>query len=450
MRRPTRAELWPLLATAGLLLVVVGAWLRERSAPWRRYQGAPQVRAVVPSLTGQRELCLTCHWGIEEISPSHPVEVVGCVACHGGVGVALDADLAHTGLIRNPGDLAVAAQTCGGSDCHSGAPADHRDHLPRVERSIQATYAGAIAYVLRAFGVQPDDVARFGIHAVQSYEGPPDNGGRPVVEALAAFAPAPDAPPLVQQFAANCLTCHLSAEAIQAPYFYRATGCSACHVLYEDDGLYQGGDPTLPRDEPGHMRRHELTTAIPYTQCNHCHNRGNYELPTMTFVPRTDIPAPDYLNAIERRVHEYYQPIGQFTLCEWELDCVDCHTRREAMGDGYLYSNQRDARYTECRTCHGTLDALPLAYTITDPDDLALRLAFLNPYLDLQVGDTILMTSLGEPLPHVVWRGDRLELTMKATGQRYDVPLVLGSACQQRPDQQESRYCHECHAYERD
>ena len=29
------------------------------------------------------------------------------------------------------------------------------------------------------------------------------------------------------------------------------------------------------------------------------------------------------------------------------------------------------------------------------------------------------------------------------------VPLVMGSAGQQKPDEQASRYCHECHAVER-
>jgi hypothetical protein len=37
----------------------------------------------------------------------------------------------------------------------------------------------------------------------------------------------------------------------------------------------------------------------------------------------------------------------------------------------------------------------------------------------------------------------------KATGTRYSVPQVKGSACTQKPDQQESRYCHECHAVKR-
>jgi hypothetical protein len=34
----------------------------------------------------------------------------------------------------------------------------------------------------------------------------------------------------------------------------------------------------------------------------------------------------------------------------------------------------------------------------------------------------------------------------QVTGIPYTVPLVQGSACQQKPDQQASQYCHECHS----
>ena len=68
------------------------------------------------------------------------------------------------------------------------------------------------------------------------------------------------------------------------------------------------------------------------------------------------------------------------------------------MGDGDLYGSKKDIQYTQCRTCHGTLDELPLTRKITSLDDLALRQAFLNPVLDLKLGDTILVTDQGEPL----------------------------------------------------
>jgi hypothetical protein len=70
------------------------------------------------------------------------------------------------------------------------------------------------------------------------------------------------------------------------PGDYRASGCSACHVVYANDrdprhsgpyatrghaGLSDTADPTIPRDEPGHPLKHAFTRAIPTSQCMICH-----------------------------------------------------------------------------------------------------------------------------------------------------------------------------------
>lgn len=429
------------VAFLGLLLFVLAL-----AAIWRQAQ-APDPVALTPTLTGQPELCLTCHEGIEEISASHPTEAFGCVLCHGGDGLALDADLAHASMRggRNPSDLSVVEESCGGAACHSGSAEEGRDHIHRVLTSVQGTYAGAIAQVRHTFGAQETPTAHYGIYDVVDAQVMSENG----VQALEAFAPGPDAPPPVQTFADRCLTCHLSAQPVEAPTYYRSTGCAACHVVYDNDGLYRGEDPAIDREEAGHARAHRLTTAIPYSQCNHCHNQGNYSLAQMAFLEREDRPAPPHLNLREQRLHDYYQPIAQFTLCEWELDCVDCHTNGEVMGDGDIYSSQAEAQYNQCQTCHGTLDALPQLVTVEDEAHPAIRSARLNENYTVQVGDTVIATARDETFGWVQWDGEGLTLTAKVSGATYDVPLVMGSACEQDPAQQESRYCHECHAYER-
>jgi hypothetical protein len=424
-------------------LVMVG--LRELQPSYASYVGNSQPSSLIPSLTGEPEYCLTCHQGIEEISSAHPVEVFGCVSCHGGQPLALDPEKAHQGLIggRNPSDFAVVEQGCGGSDCHSGSPEDHRDHIARALTSIQSTYAGAIAQVRFAFGVQPDPIARYGIQTVNDLSVTTKTG----VPRLEAFDPVLlQDPEPVQNFADRCLTCHLYAEPIAEVGYQRLTGCSACHTPSNLNGTYVGGDPTVARDQSGHAAQHRLTTSIPYTQCNTCHNRGNYSLVEMVFHPREDLP----MDQRAPRLQDYYQPIAQFTLCEWELDCVDCHTSGETMGDGDLHSNQAEIQYIQCRTCHGTLDERPLTYTIEDPEDLALRRSFLNPFIDLQVGDTVLMTASGEALWSVKQLPDGTLIQVgKATNVAYEIPLVMGSECEQNLEEQESRYCHACHAVER-
>jgi hypothetical protein len=407
-----------LIASGALLIVVVLSWwLTSRQ---------PKPVLLIPTLTGKPEYCLTCHSGLAQISPSHPVKTFGCVICHGGDALALNADQAHSTMRggANPSDLSVVQQSCGSGNCHSGTAADNSDHIQRVMGSVQSTYAGAISTMLYAYGVEPDLTARFGIHAVTDDVITTKTG----VPALKVFDPATEINPFIKEFATNCLDCHINAQPLAGTQFDRLTGCAACHTLNID---------AFPKGQI-----HKLTTAIPFTQCNTCHNRGNYDLRTMTFVQRTDQPSD--------RLHNYYQPIAQFTKCEYTLDCVDCHTRTEAMGDGDIHSNETQIQYIQCQTCHGTPSQLPQAKILTDPNDIAFRLALLNPVVDLKVGDTILATDKGEPLWNTrVLPDGTYQLVGKATGQVFTFRPVIGSGCTQNGTDQSSAYCHTCHSVQR-
>jgi hypothetical protein len=70
------------------------------------------------------------------------------------------------------------------------------------------------------------------------------------------------------------------------PGDYRSSGCTACHVIYANDrdpkhsafyssagngGRSQSGDASIPKDEPGHPIKHQLTSRIPTSQCMICH-----------------------------------------------------------------------------------------------------------------------------------------------------------------------------------
>src|SRR5512136_331169 len=149
----------PLASFLLFLTFVLVWWMDSRQ---------PDPIELTPSLTGQPEYCITCHADLPEISPSHPVKTFGCVICHGGERLALDKDLAHSSMRggKNPSDLLVVQQSCGGGNCHSGSAAAMQDHIQRVQTSIQSTYAGAIANIRYTFGAQPDLTARYAIYAV--------------------------------------------------------------------------------------------------------------------------------------------------------------------------------------------------------------------------------------------------------------------------------------------
>jgi hypothetical protein len=354
------------------------------------------------------------------------------VLCHGGERLALDANLAHSTMRggKNPADFSVVQISCGGVNCHSGTADSKSNHIQRATTSIQATYAGAITNIRYTFGAQPDLMARLGVFAVQV---PQSISG---ITELAAFDPAQETNPFVLAFSKNCLTCHLSAQPVQTGGRYdHFTGCSACHTPTQSADLTSVDTNTA-------TQVHKLTTAISYAQCDTCHNRGNYDLRSMTFQLRTDLPAD--------RIHDYYQPIAQFTKCEYTLDCVDCHTRTEAMGDGNLYSVKKDIQYIQCKTCHGTLTDLPPNRTLTDSNDLAFRLALLNPVVDLKPGDIILVTEKNEPLWNTRMLPDgTYQLVGKATRQVFSFNPVMDSGCTQNGVDQSSAYCHTCHSVQR-
>lgn len=82
------------------------------------------------------------------------------------------------------------------------------------------------------------------------------------------------------------------------PGDYRASGCSACHVVYANDrspdhsGAYAKygnlgqtvtSDPTIPKNESGHPIRHSFTRAIPSSACMVCHVHPGTNMETTYF-----------------------------------------------------------------------------------------------------------------------------------------------------------------------
>ncbi len=77
-----------------------------------------------------------------------------------------------------------------------------------------------------------------------------------------------------------------------------------------------------------------------------------------------------------------------------------------------------------------------------------MREARINGNSDfLKVGDQVIQTTRGELLWSIKQDGpDQVVQLGKATGRQYNVPLVAGSKCTQKGDDQSSQYCHQCHA----
>ena len=369
-------------AAATLVLLVTAMAHADDAAPVRLRQTRAEADAKSAG-------CLSCHNGIEPMHESTTV-VIGCTDCHGGT-AAIDAtglsagsdaylsaqkaahvqplhpeawsDPQHPGRISsanpirsytllnhespdfirfvNPGDLRVAAESCGG--CHG-------DEVHKVDRSIMTTASMFWAGAAYNNGIISVKNAIFG----ESYErdGTPRQintvptptaeeqakGVRPSLVPLPRWNVAqpadpfraferggkvdrsnvsevgnPNLGPFIDEpghpdmklgtrglgtdtrIAAGVL--NLQKTRLNDPLLsflgtneqpgdYRSSGCTACHVVYANDrdpvsagpyaqygniSMYQGNDPTIPHDEPGHPLRHRLTRSIPTSQCMVCH-----------------------------------------------------------------------------------------------------------------------------------------------------------------------------------
>ena len=173
-----RRSLLLLITLSALFLTFLAVQYRESRLPWKKIQGisrnAPQVREIYLPQWKIRERCLTCHFGIEEISSSHPIASFGCTICHGGNGLALDKDLAHQNLRggSNPSDFRVVHLTCGrrapdGARCHAGHPEKEKNPAQTSPRSLMATMAGVIAGLRYTWGAQEQPEALYGSLGVE-------------------------------------------------------------------------------------------------------------------------------------------------------------------------------------------------------------------------------------------------------------------------------------------
>ncbi len=305
------------------------------------------------------DTCTTCHRGIED---AHPKRALTCATCHRGNPTAADAKQAHAGMWKNPSDLRVVDSTCG--SCHKAI-------TQAVKASLMAHRSGTQSGTLFPNGLQPtrEDV-RFSMAPEPTLPAPwanPKDGALPP-GALAKLDPLPTFAQSGNVFfdllRKECTSCHLWTPAKEIRGNYRATGCAACHMPYAEDGKSQSGDSVVSREKTPRPLRHQLTKAIPVTQCATCHNGGSRA--AMNFRGMMEAPPQgretflydqDLLHG-----HTYTQQVPDI---HWKggMACVDCHTEKEMHGDGFIYAKRHYNVEVRCESCHGTPDRLATGLT---------------------------------------------------------------------------------------
>jgi hypothetical protein len=353
---------------------------------------------VAPALAKEKK-CLSCHEGVERVNErmhaawqERKVDARGvdaCEVCHLGNPEGWKKTVAHEGMIVNPGDLRVANQICG--QCHSDRGErmqvvlnGERNHVSRVTKSLMATSAGELSGTRYLWADQQKKGAIYGNRAVRDEDGivPAKLGALAELKALPEAKNSPS-DHLARNF---CIRCHLWSEGRKVPGDMHAGGCSACHVLYADDGLSLSGDPTLDKTEKGRARKHEITVKIPAEQCRHCHNNGGGRI-GLSFTGLM-FNAQGY--PLKEDGSEAAKPHGigilhvqQDVHYQRGLVCIDCHSSKDLHGDGNIYGKKEEQVALQCETCHGLPDV-----PATLVDDRAEPLVNVK-----RVGRDIMLTS---------------------------------------------------------
>jgi hypothetical protein len=403
--------------------------------------------------------CVDCHVGIEPIHKPEYIAADSCTECHGGDGTATTQDSAHVavpdnywevrgdglpdapeGFIKdmapdqldqlkpeyiqfiNPGDIRVAAETCG--TCHTGRV----DMVQAVKNSIMTTNAGHYMPTRFLAGVQDQD-AIYGAYAASD----PDWDGEPgTVPELQQLRPV-DAETLERAIDAgdpetlegmaidhylskSCNTCHAAGyPRNDAPHLYRSTGCTSCHMVYDSDGVYTGDDAAMPNNVPVYPSKHTITKAIPTEQCATCHFQGGRigllfrgireggfsDTPPHAEVWKESayghasgyyILDEDTRNDVDETPPDLHYAAG--------MECADCHVGTDVHGDGRIYTTDKQQVDLRCEDCHGT----PRQRVLPGPD---------GSYY----------TSSGRRLPQLSTGGDgSVILTGVMDGEEHEVP----------------------------
>lgn len=395
------------------------------------------------------EYCMTCHFGIEDISASHPNEIFGCVLCHGGNGSDLTVRGSHLGLRggRNPARLDQAAQSCGSPGTEAGKCHSDREHpllnrVDNVPKSLMATNAGIIGILRFQWGLDEIGQSTYSIKKVS-------DGKVSLKEIPPEMLPEGDYSLADSHFRKFCAACHLWG-ARPDEKMGRLEGCPACHAPYAEGGRYSGCDPTIKRFEPGHAETHSITNKIPDDRCRACHNRSarvglNYhgQMESEQYgTPFVNGTLNDQILSDERFITRLLPDIHH----EKKMGCIDCHTAQDTMGDGAIHGRMKDQIEIRCEDCHGTYEKPPKTLIFDKYSPLASSLMRSSPYLKVQEGDEILVSSKGRPMPHIRKTEKGIFLTSKLSGKDHKVNVITGRKNGHQIKGHERLECDSCHS----
>ncbi len=496
----------------------------------------PDIPLVPQNFPAKGKYCLTCHQGILPARPlqSNMMQQIlsfgkkqgdpnGCVVCHGGTPSAVkNKDKAHAGVPDGsklktftpvPGALQVNQNTC----CRC-----HEDHTYNVHRSMMNTDAGKMKTIMWSFGLDTENkdhiysdhkiddpdgsVPRFGTEMYKRYmkrmaetfpgQYPLKLKKLPEVNLEKLTAMPQQA---AYTYLRNCNACHLSNKGFQDRGHFRGMGCAACHSVYGVEGRYEGKDPSIPKNETGHVLVHGMQatrkspislhgkklSGIQISTCAACHAAGRrigHSYQGLMALGHSDHRGPfdkqgksqltngGYVfKYIRNDAHHRIDKNGKSVT---GLLCQDCHTTNSMHGNGNIGSTTLATVEIECADCHGTPQYYPWELPVGYGDEFGMDHGLVPRGLGeepmpvtrkfgqvYEKKNGYLLSARGNPLGNVVRVGNQV-LVHSATGHNFEVPVLKNisqdsrwqnpvkarTAMEAVPAHMEKLECYSCHS----
>ncbi len=108
------------------------------------------------------------------------------------------------------------------------------------------------------------------------------------------------------------------------------------------------------------------------------------------------------------------------------MECIDCHTSRDVMGDGFAYRNMYLQTEIACEDCHGGAANVPRYREITRENDEALResRSYKQP---ASSGMRMIQTAKGRSYSNVYYRDGAIWLQGKRSGKLHRSKVITGT-----------------------
>ena len=367
-----------------------------------------------PLINGRPESCIVCHDKVVGFTPSHSPDVVGCFSCHGGNPFSMDKKSAHNNMRLIPGNLSNADRSCGTANCHA-------EILERTGKGLMTTLTGMI------------NVDRYVFNEQET----PD--GKATVANLHHSAAD-------EHLRTMCVRCHLGNDKLETGPVTeesRGGGCLACHLNYSSKGLSAHNAHQQNHQDTSWLAFHpSVDLQVTNNHCFGCHSRSgristNYEgWHETTFKPADVVGKKEFRIVENSRVFRYVQEDVHHAA---GMDCIDCHTSYELMGDGKSYQHQENQQDVACADCHTSKPDTILPLQIDGESAIVAGLRFGSI-----AGRKLIRTKKHKvPLINTYVRNDSVFLVGKNNGKvHYVKPPVSGC---EKDKAHQNLSCSSCH-----